>query len=103
MYNYRYLSNYLITLLLLISCYNVQATVQTCRALALRGGGTKGAYEVGVLMGFINNLKPEDYRYDVVVGVSIGAINAAVIALHAKGEEIEAAKELKYIWTTYSS
>lgn len=29
-----------------------------CRAISLRGGGTKGAYEVGVLKGIIKELPP---------------------------------------------
>jgi predicted acylesterase/phospholipase RssA len=28
-----------------------------CRALALRGGGTKGAYEIGVLKAFVSYIK----------------------------------------------
>ncbi len=61
-----------------------------CRALALRGGGTKGAYEVGVLKGFVKHFLPEDYKYDVVVGVSIGAINSAILALYPPGQEAAA-------------
>lgn len=58
------------------------AEEKICRALALRGGGTKGAYEVGVLKGFLKNLKPEDVAYDVIVGVSIGGLNAATLSLY---------------------
>ena len=32
-----------------------------CRALALRGGGTKGAYEVGVLKGLVQQENPLEY------------------------------------------
>lgn len=53
----------------------------------MRGGGTRGAYEVGVLKGFLDHLPPEELQYDVVVGVSIGAINSAVFALYDKGNE----------------
>ena len=51
-----------------------------CRALALRGGGTKGAYEVGALKTMIDMLDPQDVAYDVVVGVSIGGMNAGMFA-----------------------
>jgi NTE family protein len=56
-----------------------------CRALALRGGGSKGAYEVGVLKGMMKTMNPADYMYDVVVGVSVGAVNAALIGIYPPG------------------
>lgn len=73
---------------------NAADSEKICRALALRGGGTKGSYEVGVLNGFVKHLLPEDYKYDVVVGVSIGAINAAILSLYPPGEEKAAIAEL---------
>jgi len=71
-----------------------------CRALALRGGGTKGAYEVGALKALTEQLDPIETQYDVVVGVSIGAINSAVLAIHEKGTEKEAVKYLENLWRT---
>ena len=44
--------------------------------LALEGGGAKGAFEIGAYRA----LTELEYRFDVVAGVSIGAINAALIA-----------------------
>ena len=41
--------------------------------LALEGGGAKGAYEIGAYRA----LTELGYRFDVICGVSIGAINAA--------------------------
>lgn len=91
----------LITMLVYLMSFS-QAD-EICRALALRGGGTKGAYEVGVLLGFLKHLKPEDMAYDVVVGVSIGAINGAIMALYEKGDEKSAIAKLVEMWTTYKS
>ena len=51
----------------------------------MRGGGVKGMYEVGVLESFLANLPPNEIAYDVSVGVSIGAVNAAVLGLFEKG------------------
>ena len=68
-------------------CLVPVASAKKCRALALRGGGTKGNYEVGVLQSFLENLPQEEIEYDVVVGVSIGAVNAATIGMYDKGEE----------------
>ncbi len=44
--------------------------------LALEGGGAKGAFH----MGAVKALLEEGYKFDGVVGTSIGAINGAVIA-----------------------
>jgi NTE family protein len=78
-------------MLLSLTIFKVSANLDgKCRALALRGGGSKGAYEVGALKGMLKMMNPGEYRYDVVVGVSVGAINAAMIALHAPGQERQA-------------
>jgi len=44
--------------------------------LALEGGGSRGSYQVGVVKAYIE----AGYRFDGIVGTSIGAINAAVFA-----------------------
>ena len=69
-----------------------------CRALALRGGGTKGAYEVGALKAMVEMMQPLEYAYDVIVGVSIGAINAGILSLWKRGEEKYAVKYLEDVW-----
>jgi NTE family protein len=47
--------------------------------LVLAGGGARGAYEFGALAELLPALPPED-RPKVVVGTSVGAINAAYLA-----------------------
>lgn len=71
-----------------------------CRALALRGGGTKGAYEVGALKAFVELMQPIEYAYDVVVGVSIGAFNSAGLATFERGQEKAAVKFMEQVWST---
>ena len=44
--------------------------------LVLEGGGSKGAYQVGVLKALLEN----GYRFDAVTGTSIGALNGAIPA-----------------------
>lgn len=44
--------------------------------LALEGGGAKGSYEIGAYVA----LKELGYKFDMVVGTSIGSLNAALIA-----------------------
>lgn len=55
--------------------------------LVLSGGGARGAYEVGVLSVLLPWLEHRHgQRPDVVVGTSVGALNAAYIAAHADEE-----------------
>ncbi|HYX51156.1 MAG TPA: patatin-like phospholipase family protein [Ktedonobacteraceae bacterium] len=60
------------------------------RALVLQGGGALGAYAYGVIKALYEQ---SDFSLDVVTGVSIGAINAAVL-VGAKGDPIHALDEL---------
>jgi NTE family protein len=66
----------------------------------MRGGGTKGAYEAGVLKAMAELLEPIDIAYDVLAGVSIGAMNAAYLATFERGEEAEGIKALLHLWET---
>lgn len=71
--------------------------------MALRGGGTKGAYQIGVLKAFIEMMEPIDYAYDVVTGVSIGGINAALIATFPREELKEPLEILEKYWTNLAA
>jgi NTE family protein len=53
-------------------------------ALVLQGGGALGSYQAGVY----EALAASDYRPDWVAGISIGAVNAAIIAGNAAGERV---------------
>lgn len=64
----------------------------TCRALALGGGGDRGAYEAGVLKALVELQPAEEVQYDVVTGISAGSLNAAGFCQFPKGQE-HAAKE----------
>jgi NTE family protein len=54
-------------------------------ALVLSGGGARGAYQVGVLRGLVEQgfLAPGRPGIDVYVGSSAGSINTAMLAAHA--------------------
>lgn len=73
-----------------------------CRVLAMRGGGTKGAYEVGALKAMEELLEPIDIAYDVLAGVSIGAINAAIFSTFERGDEAKAIEAMDKMWRTYA-
>ncbi|MBT0667856.1 patatin-like phospholipase family protein [Novosphingobium profundi] len=68
----------------------------TYTALVLQGGGALGAYQAGVY----EALACEDMRPDWISGISIGAINAALIAGNPVGKRVEA---LRTFWQRVSS
>ena len=59
--------------------------------LVLQGGGALGAYQAGVF----EALSEAGHAPDWVAGISIGAINAAIIAGNAPGERV---KHLRAFW-----
>ena len=65
----------------------------SCIALLLQGGGALGAYQAGIYQGLMEadrNLEP-----DWVAGISIGAINAAIIAGNAPDKRVD---KLRAFW-----
>ncbi len=66
------------------------------KALVLQGGGALGSYQGGVYQGLFER----DNDLDWVAGVSIGAINAALIAGNAPKQRLE---RLKQFWDLLSS
>jgi NTE family protein len=64
--------------------------------LVLQGGGAQGAYQAGVFEGMAES----GYAPNWVAGVSIGAINAALIAGNPVGHRVE---RLKEFWDLVSS
>lgn len=65
-------------------------------ALVLQGGGALGAYQAGAF----ETLSETRYQPDWVVGVSIGAINAAIIAGNPPKRRVE---RLREFWQLVSS
>ena len=61
-------------------------------AFVLGGGGARGAYQVGALRALLE----AGYRPDLLVGTSIGAVNAAHLALN--GVEISSIEKLVNAW-----
>ncbi|HEY1615546.1 MAG TPA: patatin-like phospholipase family protein [Rhizomicrobium sp.] len=60
-----------------------------CVALTLQGGGALGAYQGGVYQG----LAEAGLHPDWVAGISIGAINAAIIAGNERAKRVEKLRE----------
>jgi NTE family protein len=65
-------------------------------ALVLSGGGARGAYQAGVVRRLARSFP--DLRFNIVTGVSAGAINASFIASHP-GSLAEAMEELCDLWS----
>jgi NTE family protein len=67
------------------------------RALVASGGGSHGAWEVGALRRW---MREEGCDYDIVAGVSVGAINAAFLAQYGAGKNQAAQADLEALWRT---
>jgi NTE family protein len=68
-------------------------------ALVLAGGGARGAYEVGALSVLAPALT-EDERPQIVLGTSVGAINAAYLAAHAAQPLDQVAADGLSLWSS---
>jgi len=62
------------------------------KALVLSGGGSAGAFQVGVLRYLVDN---ENVEYDIHTGISVGALNSALLA---SGTMKETLPLLENIW-----
>lgn len=67
-----------------------------CVALVLQGGGALGSYQAGVIEG----LAGSDIAIDWVAGISIGAVNAAIVAGNPPSARVE---RLHAFWDTMTS
>lgn len=64
------------------------------RALVLSGGGSRGAFQAGAIYG----LAKAGHQWDLVAGVSVGALNGALIAQYPPEQHLEAATRLRDMW-----
>ena len=90
---------------LVLGCLSVftmyaNAADTKCRALALSGGANYGAWEAGIMWGLTHYGDPKDFAWDVVTGVSAGAINTAAISMFAVGDEVKMTEFLSDTWAS---
>jgi NTE family protein len=64
-------------------------------AVMLTGGGARAAYQVGLIKGLARHFP--NLRFQIVTGVSAGAINAIFLAAHS-GPLSETAEKLSNLW-----
>jgi NTE family protein len=70
-------------------------------ALVLAGGGARGAYEIGALSVLLPVLEASE-RPQIIVGTSVGAINAAYLAAHADEPPVQLAEGGLELWRKIS-
>lgn len=68
------------------------------KALYLAGGGARGAYQAGVLKAIGHILQVKQLPFSIVSGVSVGSINAALLAENAD-DFPSALEKLEMIWS----
>src|SRR5437870_13663658 len=64
-------------------------------AVMLTGGGARAAYQVGMLKGLATAFP--DLKFQIITGVSAGAINATFLAAH-QGSLGERVARLEQVW-----
>ena len=69
------------------------------RALCISGGGSKGAYSLGVIKALLESGR----QYDVITGVSVGALIGAHFAMHPKEKHLEVYPGIEKIWLDIQS
>ena len=70
-----------------------------CLCLVLSDSLNLGPYQAGVIKGIVDKYKGSGLaEYQVVSGVSLGAINAHIFSQHEAGDEVNAAKALVKFW-----
>lgn len=65
------------------------------RALCLSGGGVKGSWQVGCLIHLLGDLET---KYDIISGVSVGAVNCGFLGQYEHGREKESIVKLQELW-----
>jgi NTE family protein len=72
-------------------------------AVVLAGGGARGAYEAGALSVLVPALEQRGQRPRLIIGTSVGALNAAFLAAHADRPVDEVVAEGDRIWREVSA
>ena len=71
------------------------------KALYLAGGGARGAYQAGVLKAIQHLLQTKTLPFQMITGVSVGSINAAVLAENAD-DFLKGVQKLEVLWSNIS-
>lgn len=93
--------NFLISFLSLI-CLSRLTNAQTCRVLAMSGGGSFGAYEAGAFAGVVANLPAQEVTYNSAVGISAGSLNSLLVSMFPQGQEQAASAFMKSAYINFN-
>jgi predicted patatin/cPLA2 family phospholipase len=74
--------------------------INTCKVLSLSGGGSLGAFEIGVASTL---MEKSGGNWDIITGVSAGSINVAYLSTITKGEEKLFIDDYKKLWLSTSN
>lgn len=70
------------------------------RALILAGGGARGSYTIGCLQYLLGNIQ---IKYDLIIGVSSGAILGSFVGQYQTGKEKQSIDDLTTLWKGIST
>jgi NTE family protein len=70
------------------------------KAIVLGGGGAKGAFQAGALKYLLGEL---EIKYDIICGISVGAINAGFLAQYKYGNEKQSAIDINNMWANLNT
>jgi len=79
-----------------------EPTTSETVALVLGGGGARGAYEAGALSVLLPVLEELGQSPRIVLGTSVGALNAAFVAANVQRATAEVIERALAIWTSIS-
>lgn len=71
---------------------------QQCLTVSFEGGGSHGAYEAGALLTMVNTLAASSVAYNVISGISTGALNTAAAVQYPIGQEKAMAQYMVDTW-----
>jgi predicted acylesterase/phospholipase RssA len=69
----------------------------------MSGGANYGAWEAGIIWGLTHYGNPADFTWDVITGVSAGAINTAATSVWNVGDEVKMSEFISDTWTTLTT
>jgi len=84
--------------ILFLSLFAVSSRGDQCKALVIEGGGDLGAYAAGVISGLVDKLPEDQLDWDLFSGISLGAVDAAILSQFAKSDTKNMAAYLQDTW-----
>lgn len=67
------------------------------KSLVMSGGGVKGAYAAGALKCLVQD---HNNHYDIICGVSVGALNASFIGMYPQEDDYKSIDDLLDLWSS---